>query len=201
MRRVIGNDSIVLAVGDLVDNELLLVDKDLNVTASVLLVTKKLWASLGSDGHGSLREKSPMSPDIGLHAQILFYHQGDGRAAHVSLLGQDGHWHGQVGGDGALQACEERGSPFLVRSGLVDLSRDVPGGLKFGHTAIDGHGWVAGGIDDALWVKAGAVHFSNNISAHLLHVVVGVVVLVIKFLKYIVRSLNRFSLSGIFEMV
>ncbi len=46
------------------------------------------------------------------------------------------------------------------------------------------------------------VHFGNNISVRLLHVVIGVVALVInKFLKYIMRSLNRFSLSGIFETV
>ncbi len=103
LRRVIGNDSIILVVGDLVHNELLLINKDSNVTASVLQVTKKLQASLGSGGHGLLHEKSPTSPDIGLHAQILFYHQDNGRAAHISLLGQDGHQCGRVGDDGVLQ--------------------------------------------------------------------------------------------------
>ena len=89
---ITGNNSHILVVGNLVHNELFLINKNANMSSFVLEMIEKLWVSFNPDSSWAGSEKVVASPNLRAHPKVFINCSADGSVANIVFFGQFWHW-------------------------------------------------------------------------------------------------------------
>ena len=83
---ITGNNLRILAVGNLVHNELFLINKNVNMSSFVLDMIEKLWSSFNPDGSWAGSEEVAASLNVRAHPKVFIDCSADGSVANIAFF-------------------------------------------------------------------------------------------------------------------